>query len=655
MRLVFECLLIFGLAIITASEAECWQQSRDHSSGQAATEAHRYYNGGDYRNAIVQFLAAYKEDSDFRHLYYIAVAQSRMKNYQQAITFYLRYMQEAGNHLTPEDRLSVNREIERLRNVAIGGTDQIDVPPPPQVPSYDSYGYQPARPSRDSQAEYRAQMERERALKEEKERARRAAEEKRNREKAEKHILKGRELFNQQKYARAAKVFEKAYSVDPNPFYLWDIARVEAKLGNLERALDIYNQFLAQTAGKLAVEYKNAVELEMSNINKVLKDAEQTKEAAGRYELGKALLDKNEYGRALDELTRSYSLRPAPETLFQLARAQEGLGQIDEAMGSYQKYLAAPGKPLPKRKQASIEKSIRQLEELQQQKIARQKALAQNKAGKQLARAGKHEQALATYGQAYRYYPDPNILFNIGESASAMKKYDMAIDAYTEFLRGAGGSLKESRKAGIEKMISRLRAASVEEQNQQTARGLVESGQAHNKRRRYAQALKDFQAAYAVFPDHEILYQIAATQSLLLKHHEAIQTYEQYLEEGRGKISRERRTMVNRETKRLQLALEANAAREESQRLYRSAESLAERKNYEQAVAEFRAAYEISPNYEILLSLAQAEAALGSNGAALEAYKQYLSLGGGRIAPNQRAKIRQEIHRLIRLSSNPIE
>ena len=639
MRLVFKSLLILGLFALSAGDAQ-GRRNAANRPAPAVAEGLKYYNAGDYRNAIVQFLSAYKKDHNYRHLYYVAVSQSRLNNFQQAITFYNRYVQEGGAEIPPNAQASINAEIERLRAVAeqrYRGQSTHGTVSPPQRPPHN-----PVKVV-DPQAEYRAATQAESI--------RNAKLEQEKRKQAEKKATEGRKFVSGNKLTRAADAFERAYAFFPNPVYLYEKALVVARMNDHEAALDLLNRYLAETKGSISKERENAVHLEIQSIKNVLEDAKQTREAEGRLELGKTLIEKHEYGRALNELAISYKLKPGAEALYQLARAQEGSGQFKDAKKSYEQYLATNDKKIARRKHKSILKSIERIEKLEQQELSKKHSQERNAAGRKLASIGQHERALQTYGQAYAHFPNPDILFNIGESAAALKKYDMAVDAYSQFLKGAGDNLRENRRNSIEKTISRLQSASQEAQNRQTAASLLESGQSNNKHRNYEKALKDFQAAYSVFPEYTTLYHIAVTQSLLRRNTDAIATYEQYLSDGRGQIARDTRRLVSQEIKRLKRYLEAVQARDESDRLFKAGLTFVAKKDYEHAIEEFQSAYTTAPNYEILYPMAQADMALERKAEALEAYKQYLSLGGGRIPQKRRLEVREEIQRLLETTS----
>jgi tetratricopeptide (TPR) repeat protein len=54
------------------------------------------------------------------------------------------------------------------------------------------------------------------------------------------------EKFQAKDYEGAVALFEKAYGIDPNPNYLFNIGRVYEEAGNLEKAVEFYAKFVKQ-------------------------------------------------------------------------------------------------------------------------------------------------------------------------------------------------------------------------------------------------------------------------------------------------------------------------------------------------------------------------------------------------------------------------
>ncbi len=70
---------------------------------------------------------------------------------------------------------------------------------------------------------------------------------------------------------------------------------------------------------------------------------------------------------------------------------------------------------------------------------------------------------------------------------------------------------------------------------------------------------------------------------------------------------------------------------------------LAGQHGYEEALREFNAAYEISPQFAVLFNIGQAHIALGHTAEAIDALTRYLRDGGDRISPGRRAQVERQI------------
>jgi len=67
---------------------------------------------------------------------------------------------------------------------------------------------------------------------------------------------------------------------------------------------------------------------------------------------------------------------------------------------------------------------------------------------------------------------------------------------------------------------------------------------------------------------------------------------------------------------------------------------------YEEAALAFREANELRPNWKLLYNVGQSEAAAKRHGLALQAFEEYLSMGGDEIQTGRRAEVAEEIDRL---------
>lgn len=85
------------------------------------------------------------------------------------------------------------------------------------------------------------------------------------------------EAFKAQRYEEAAKLFEEAYSVDPEPNYLFNIGRVYEESGNFPSAIDYYERFIQQPAVELK---SREVALERLRVLRAIVEETKAKEEA---------------------------------------------------------------------------------------------------------------------------------------------------------------------------------------------------------------------------------------------------------------------------------------------------------------------------------------------------------------------------------------
>ena len=86
-------------------------------------------------------------------------------------------------------------------------------------------------------------------------------------------------------------------------------------------------------------------------------------------------------------------------------------------------------------------------------------------------------------------------------------------------------------------------------------------------------------------------------------------------------------------------------SKEEAKRHFDRALELVDEGGFEEAVIEFKRAYDLTPHYMVLFNLGQAYVGLGSPVEAVDTLKRYLEEGGDRIQPDRRAAVEAEIKR----------
>jgi tetratricopeptide (TPR) repeat protein len=97
----------------------------------------------------------------------------------------------------------------------------------------------------------------------------------------------------------------------------------------------------------------------------------------------------------------------------------------------------------------------------------------------------------------------------------------------------------------------------------------------------------------------------------------------------------------------------ADDPRGEARAHYAKGLELAGQNGYEEALREFNAAYDISPQFAVLYNIGQAHIALGHTVEAIEALTRYLRDGGDQISPTRRTLVERQIAGLRSTLPNP--
>jgi tetratricopeptide (TPR) repeat protein len=95
------------------------------------------------------------------------------------------------------------------------------------------------------------------------------------------------------------------------------------------------------------------------------------KKAADLFKKSVDAYRKGDFQTTVDLLTQAYALDPQPVLLYNLARAQEGLGNTDAAIDAYEKFLAQDPKAADR---GAIEQRLTTLRRQRDERIAAQKA-----------------------------------------------------------------------------------------------------------------------------------------------------------------------------------------------------------------------------------------------------------------------------------------
>jgi tetratricopeptide (TPR) repeat protein len=85
-------------------------------------------------------------------------------------------------------------------------------------------------------------------------------------------------LYKDNKYAEAAAKLQQAYDAEPNPTYIYNIARAWDQAGELQKALDTYRQYVAQPSDQTKPDLVRKANLAMDRLRTLVAKAEADKQ-----------------------------------------------------------------------------------------------------------------------------------------------------------------------------------------------------------------------------------------------------------------------------------------------------------------------------------------------------------------------------------------
>jgi iron complex outermembrane receptor protein len=172
---------------------------------------------------------------------------------------------------------------------------------------------------------------------------------------ARRYFLRGMEAIKEGRHADGIELLLKAYEIKPHPNVLYNVGRAYVALGNLDAAIDYFERYVATDPPDHDGILKSLDDLRSRQRLRSLVDDGMSAIAAGRYSEGIGLLQK------------AYQERPHANLLFNIGRAFEDAGDLDNAIKNYDAYVASSPPD-----SASVEARIRGLrEKLEAQRASR--------------------------------------------------------------------------------------------------------------------------------------------------------------------------------------------------------------------------------------------------------------------------------------------
>ena len=197
----------------------------------------------------------------------------------------------------------------------------------------------------------------------------------------------------------------------------------------------------------------------------------------------------------------------------------------------------------------------------------------------------------------------------------------------------------------------------------------AEKAENHYKSGRYDLAVQEFNNAYKLGGDFNMLYYIARSHSKARNYQKSIIFYTRFLQEGGKKISNTKRRAVEREIQKLRGmasfkfrdkadqatetgdadedgSLSGAMAKQKSAAYVDQGNRYKARQKFEAARKAYAKAYSLFPDYRTLYPLGMCEVRVGRISEARETYKRFLKDGGAAISPFTRQEIEKELARL---------
>lgn len=157
--------------------------------------------------------------------------------------------------------------------------------------------------------------------------------------------------------------------------------------------------------------------------------------------------------------------------------------------------------------------------------------------GTQHYQAGRLDEALSRFLEAWRIVPGPELAYNVARTYERMGDAPHGVEFYQHYLRDAPDGPErqdvERRIRELESIARRQREQIIalppsQDELTQEARTFFERGVAMYRRRRYDAAMVAFTAAYNFARLPEVVYNLAVTAERLGRTQEAIDYFREY-------------------------------------------------------------------------------------------------------------------------------
>ncbi|MCP4599973.1 MAG: tetratricopeptide repeat protein [Proteobacteria bacterium] len=597
MRSAFIVVLALGSLLFVPNETLC--DSNKNKSEKHLKKGHKLYDKGDFDKATSEFRQAYDLNPDFEILYHIGQSEAGLENNRKALSYYNQYLEQAGNKVPLGRRATLQNEIERLEKLV--GQNEAKTQADPNLvnreraekrfekglklysanqykraaaafeEAYELYPnwkflYETARTAAKLSQNGKAVNTYKRCLKEGGSEVARhkSAEAKREinrleslmkeaeaKDKSRHHYTRGVDLYNRGEYEEAADEIKTAYDLDSRYEILFKLGQAEAKAEHYSKALQAYNRYLEKGHSNISKRQRAQVDKQIKRLTDA--EAEQTKrkEALKLHKKGLKLSKKGEHEKALSEYNRAYELYSSYKFLYSIGASAAERKDYEAAISAYSRYLQDGKNKISSEKRYKVESRIEKLRSEKQLGDSKKESLRHFKLGSSLKKRRQYKEALNEFKTAYKLYSNYKILFSIAKTLALLKKNSMAIEAYNRYMDEGGSKIPSTRRAKIDKEIARLRLISSAHEKRDESSRHFKTGLALMAKKKFDQAIYEFETAYDLDQNYEILYPLAKSSVAVEQNKKAFNTYDRYLSKGGNKIPKKRRAEVRREIQRL--------------------------------------------------------------------------------------------------------
>jgi tetratricopeptide (TPR) repeat protein len=176
--------------------------------------------------------------------------------------------------------------------------------------------------------------------------------------------------------------------------------------------------------------------------------ADDVDRAREHFQQAEAYFRAGTYDRAIAEYQAAYDLSPHSALLFNIGLAHEQLGELDQAIAYYERYLAQdPDGVKAAEARARREALTRTLAESQEHEAKRARAAELRTQAAELSAAGDHAGAIAALSEARAIDADPELVFELAEAHRGAGETVLALTEYRRYLAAATTGAHRSEAA----------------------------------------------------------------------------------------------------------------------------------------------------------------------------------------------------------------